>query len=378
MLSSAAVEKKKRKSFLFYLVILIAVVGIILLSRIHTNTIDRSSHLPSLSKTVVPRLRSHFPDHFDSDDGYPFLLFFLHIPKTAGTSFRHYMRDELCKHDQRSQFKCCELHGPVDWPVGVEDNILDTETNKLKCSVGDKETGILRLRLLQSHLKGKTVLGLTFLRDPYASIFSALGHDLWKRRITQDSMAGKLQKYLDGSCTTWNATRNIGTDCDYPYQGYDLRNRISRFLLGLDKQTRVPEVEGATVEDVKHIIQHELFFVGIAEYYEASLCLLEYQLGIFDASQCNRTCGGDDASGSVKKKMKLRKKMREKVLHHNAAKDHHVDDLHFTLNDLKVIQQLSLQDAQVYAHGLELFMKRVKVVEEEHGVTMICPSAEGV
>ena len=98
--------------------------------------------------------------------------------------------------------------GPVDWPVGVEENILDTETNKLKCSVGDKETGILRLRLLQSHLKGKTVLGLTFLRDPYASIFSALGHDLWKRRITQDSMAGKLQKYLDGSCTTWNTTTN--------------------------------------------------------------------------------------------------------------------------------------------------------------------------
>ena len=70
--------------------------------------------------------------------------------------------------------------------------------------------------------------------------------------------------------------------------------------------------------------------------------------------------------------------MRERVLHQNAAKDHRVGDLRFTLDDLKVIQQLSLQDAQVYAHGLELFMKRVKVVEEEHGVTMICPSAKGV
>lgn len=263
----------------------------------------------------------------------------------------------------------------MGWPEGVETNIFDAETNKLKCSVGDKETGIRRLRVLQSQIKNKPVFGLSFLRDPYAATLSALSHDVWTKRITGESLPGKLKRYLDGSCNAWNTTRDISaSDCNaYPFTGYDMRNRVSKFLLdGKRNDFDVPSTTDATVEDVKHIIEHELFFVGIAEYYEESLCLLEYQLDIFDPSKCNRTCDDAALGGSRKTSM------RGNVVHDNAALRYpSVRRLRFGLEDLKAIQQLSLQDAQVYAHGLNLFMSRIKVVEQEHGVTIVCPAASG-
>eukprot|EP00958_Prasinococcus_capsulatus_P026202 scaffold4691_cov202-Prasinococcus_capsulatus_cf.AAC.1 len=44
------------------------------------------------------------------------------------------------------------------------------------------------------------------------------------------------------------------------------------------------EVMTRALESAKHNVRDTLFWFGITEHYDASVCLLQYQLDIFDAA----------------------------------------------------------------------------------------------
>jgi len=139
------------------------------------------------------------------------------------------------------------------------------------------------------------------------------------------------------------------------------------------------ELEMATVEDAVKVLDDELFFVGIVEHFELSLCLLEYQLGMFDPEKCSSSC---DESSLVKKDPTAgdttAANSDESIQATNTAEQHalDVDKMTFTVQDLKAIQDLTRLDAIIYAHGLDMFFKRIKVIEKEYGITMFCHKAK--
>jgi len=352
-------------------------------------------HLPTLNASFKPivtlqdilnnsnalLLPASTDTNTDTPPSFPALFFFLHIPKTAGTTFQAYLKQTLCNNNPKSAiFKWCPLQGGLTWPDTEINNIIDPVTNLLTCSVAEKETGIQRLRHLQFTLH-QPVLGLTMLRDPYFSVISALGHDLWRGRIVSPS--DKLHAYMNQTCSGWGEERwsqDQGVECGWPYQGYNIRNRLMKSLIGGEADVDdSKELEMATVEDAVKVLDDELFFVGIVEHFELSLCLLEYQLGMFDPEKCSSSC---DESSLVKKDPTAgdttAANSDESIQATNTAEQHalDVDKMTFTVQDLKAIQDLTRLDAIIYAHGLDMFFKRIKVIEKEYGITMFCHKAK--
>ena len=97
----------------------------------------------------------------------------------------------------------------------------------------------------------------------------------------------------------------------------------------------------------------------LQEYYDESICLLKFQLGIFQASECQCEEGSSNEQVQhVQAKNVLKGKGRgyEEVA---------------TL-DPQLIEPLVKVDLQLHAFALDLFHQRVRQAEEELGVRFLC------
>ena len=96
----------------------------------------------------------------------------------------------------------------------------------------------------------------------------------------------------------------------------------------------------------------------LQEYYDESICLLKFQLGVFHASECQCEEGSsDDHVQHVRSTNVLEgKRSYEEVR---------------TL-DPQLVEPLVKVDLQLYAFALDLFRQRVRQAEEELGLRFLC------
>jgi hypothetical protein len=96
-----------------------------------------------------------------------------------------------------------------------------------------------------------------------------------------------------------------------------------------------------------------MFWIGIMEMYDASVCLLSFQLGQYNEEQCS---------------CKSRKNRFLLAPVKNAAKFKYS----FSAADYKNISVITQLDEALYKHGVGLFFARIRQAEEIIGSSLVC------
>jgi hypothetical protein len=102
---------------------------------------------------------------------------------------------------------------------------------------------------------------------------------------------------------------------------------------------------------------HSMFFVGILELYDASVCVLSYQLGQFNKSKCDCALKKSPTS----KPLNVHEKKATLVVDH-------------LKNEL--VQRSVAMDSILYYEASLIVMTRIIHVERQMGVKMICNDIE--
>jgi hypothetical protein len=100
-----------------------------------------------------------------------------------------------------------------------------------------------------------------------------------------------------------------------------------------------------------------MFWFGVFEYYDASVCLLAFQLGQFDARLCS--CAAP-ARAPLSRLVPV-------SMSSNRSKA----DL-LSVAEVSELAELTLLDAALYDHSLRVFMRRVASAERATNTTILC------
>lgn len=295
-----------------------------------------------------------------------YLLFYLHIPKCGGTSFSEYLAHNLTTsiHSlEECQVTKLENKGFPGRQNSFQDDlnkIIDRGTKRATCSLLHKESALPYLRSLRRETSTQ-VLGAALFREPMASILSAVGHDvLLRQRYDTHTAAQRIKSYK--TCLEQPFYESQGR-C-ITGKGYNLFNRQFIYLNNEHPFSFAPNKDSSPTWSVTSTIQaidNELFFIGITDHMHASQCLLEYQLGVFDPGKCAVQCHDKDRYAHL---------MGDAATKANAAD--RPSSFSLSLDVLEAIQSLIKQDIIVYAHVVNVFWKRIKWIEREYNVKLIC------
>lgn len=96
-----------------------------------------------------------------------------------------------------------------------------------------------------------------------------------------------------------------------------------------------------------------LFFIGISDYFETSMCLLSYQLGIFAWMDRHPDCVGQESP------------------QFNVGSHKHKDSI--DLFDLRRLEKLLDDDRMLYIQALTMFAKRIRHVEATDSIHLVSP-----
>jgi hypothetical protein len=294
-----------------------------------------------------------------------YLLFYLHIPKCGGTSFSEYLTQNLTtKIHSLEECHVTKLENKgFPGQNSFQDDlnkIIDRRSRRATCSLLHKESALPYLRSLRRETSTQ-VLGATLFREPMASILSAVGHDvLLRQRYNTTAAAQRIKNYK--TCLEQPFYRSQGrciTD-----KGYNLFNRQFIYFNNEHPFSFTPNKDSSPTWSVTSTIQAidtELFFIGITDHMHASQCLLEYQLGVFDPVKCAVQCRDEGRYAHL---------MGDAANKANAAD--RPSSFSLSLDVLEAMQSLIKQDIIVYAHVVDVFWKRVKWIEREYSVKLIC------
>jgi len=116
------------------------------------------------------------------------------------------------------------------------------------------------------------------------------------------------------------------------------------------------ELGGGSIFEAKRMIRNEMSFVGLVEYYEESICLLNWQLGTFDKEKCS--C--------------------EAI--HNARNNadgvhiggYHTNEYPVSFEALKTLQFELRSDIDIYNYAYQLFVSRVRAMERDVNMPVLC------
>lgn len=97
-----------------------------------------------------------------------------------------------------------------------------------------------------------------------------------------------------------------------------------------------------------------MFFLGIFEYYETSICLLSYQLGQLDLKLCS--CASRPTGQLVPTSMSTNRSRADLV----------------SVQDITELEELLLLDNELYEYSLHAFLRRVMYVEAVTNATLLC------
>jgi hypothetical protein len=115
------------------------------------------------------------------------------------------------------------------------------------------------------------------------------------------------------------------------------------------------------VSEVIELLTSQFFWVGLTDKYEQSLCLLHYQLGIFDSGQCRHVCASL-ANSDLKQSPSNLFPKKKNVNSYKIAEQNRLSQ-----EEIKLLRSVSKEDQLIYEAMLELFHHRSAIVEERVG-----------
>lgn len=267
----------------------------------------------------------------------PTHLFHLHIPKTAGTKLASQLSeisrnsDKWLKCFPMLQPKCC-----FNIPRKRRELAAFLEAfarNRSMCNIASSEWSYTDLN---DELDLDTVQIVTMVRDPMMLVRSALEHDI---RLTK--LNGSFSFYT----TVDEKLEMVRTPNDKP-KGIPIQNMQSKWLL--------PEgtVDFSSIE--RHV--NSLFFVGVQEYFEHSLCLLWYKIG-YKVRGLKESCGCEGLGNP------------------SSYANHQTDEVlvRFTYNSLqlKYISEMIAVDRMLYASATRRFFLEVEEMQKALQIDML-------
>ena len=175
---------------------------------------------------------------------------------------------------------------------------------------------------------------LTHVRPGFWHVLSMLGHDSRAKRF--DSYSSVLSNLTAGES----------------YRGYRLVNF---------QKSRFPQ--NMKTSDVIELLTKQFFWVGLTDKYEQSLCLLYFQLGIFDRSRCEHLCTSSTNSDSKQESPMHTKKYSKEIWNLNRGQEHQ----YLTQGEMKLVRDISKEDQRIYEAMLVVFQRRSAIVEEHVG-----------
>lgn len=198
---------------------------------------------------------------------------------------------------------------------------------------------------------------VTMLRNPRDHVYSQYvecADDTWGEKAVKDE-----QKHLLKNFPTWlrHFSLNFTTDDLGCYHPFNMQTRA--FLCEGHLHHVNSEEELRHVSDIKLAVQRmsETFFVGLAEQYQESMCVLRTKVTGALPEWCN--CE-DPLSWS--------KFVPQHESHKTRA--HSVSEL--SPADLRMVDQLTLLDRQLYIEAQRRFLRDVQDVEEAFNTRILC------
>lgn len=175
--------------------------------------------------------------------------FFLHIPKTAGTTFRLIMRQHFhgCP-TQPSRYVEIKNRGYPHFFYPME--LPESEIEKCRYLSG-------HYSIIFKHLMGKNCQVLTFLRDPVARAISNLNHFKQNNHLFRDLQIEEIYDYVKVSMNNMQVR-------------YLAPRHFEGNLSLLPNQSVCEHIFNDAEENLRLC-----FLVGICEYFDTSIALLE-------------------------------------------------------------------------------------------------------
>lgn len=101
----------------------------------------------------------------------------------------------------------------------------------------------------------------------------------------------------------------------------------------------------------------DMFWIGITELFDASICLLSYQLGQYRVTEC-----GCEARAQKLSKVPVKNPLRKRY--------------NVSVADILHIDYITYLDEQLYHYGLRLFLRRVYNAEQSFGRPFLCKGVD--
>lgn len=233
---------------------------------------------------------------------------FLHIPKSAGTSFSNCLR-RIYKAN-RFKKNVFVFLGDLAEDSARYTNLSQAERDKLALVSGHAPllTGIPEVDGLPT---------ITFLRDPVARVKSLCQH-ISEGKVRNITPSQNIDTFLADPCNFW------------------IENLQTRTLLG-ERGYGLPDIgEEAIIAQAMDVLENRLACFGITEYFDDSLLLFKHILGWNAYPVYTR----------------LNQKSR-------------VKQLQFTEAQIQLIRERNAIDLKVYTAALALFKSRLATHEGE-------------
>lgn len=233
------------------------------------------------------------------------LLFFLHLPRTAGTTLNSIIRDNFTNEEIISVYSAQEYK-----------EFREIDSSRLN-----------GVRVIQGHLfldeysppriYSRNVSVFTFLREPVARLVSEY---LFLKTWPENHMYA----YLNDNGVTFREYL-LSDEARLAYRG---KNFMTRFFTGMDFALNAfPQT---AYDAAAHNLEHEFGFVGIQERFDESLLLLGDFMGLKSLCYEKRNVL---ASGQIEQ---------------------------ISEDDLALARELNAADIKLYDFACDLFAKRVE------------------